>query len=185
MKIKNLDLKKSLTITQLGDENMVVENNKVVKVHFHGYFPDTREVFDSSLEREPLTFLVGHGQMIPGFEAEILGSELSEKRTFTLEPDRAYGHRDESYITVRPFPEFPEGIEVGMKFQAEVNGMPMPFEIISIDLDSGDAGTVTCDFNHPMAGKALTFEIEVVDIRDADEEEIAHGHVHGDGGHQH
>ena len=79
MKIKNLDLKKSLTITQLGDENMVVENNKVVKVHYHGYFPDTREVFDSSLEREPLTFLVGHGQMIPGFEAEILGSELSEK----------------------------------------------------------------------------------------------------------
>ena len=74
---------------------MVVENNKVVKVHYHGYFPDTREVFDSSLEREPLTFLVGHGQMIPGFEAEILGSELSEKRTFTLEPDRAYGHRDE------------------------------------------------------------------------------------------
>ena len=157
MKIKNLDLKKSLTITQLGDENMVVENNKVVKVHYHGYFPDTREVFDSSLEREPLTFLVGHGQMIPGFEAEILGSELSEKRTFTLEPDRAYGHRDESYITVRPFPEFPEGIEVGMKFQAEVNGMPMPFEIISIDLDSGDSGTVTCDFNHPMAGKALRF----------------------------
>ena len=58
---------------------MLVENNKVVKVHYHGYFPDTREVFDSSLEREPLTFLVGHGQMIPGFEAEILGAGEMER----------------------------------------------------------------------------------------------------------
>ena len=147
---------------------MLVENNKVVKVHYHGYFPDTREVFDSSLEREPLTFLVGHGQMIPGFEAEILGAELSEKRTFTLEPERAYGHRDETRIMEMPLGDFPEDIEVGMKFQAEVQGMPMPFEITAINPDSGESGTVTCDFNHPMAGKALTFEVEVVDISEAD-----------------
>ena len=79
----------------------------------------------------------------------------------------------------------PDGIEVGMKFQAEVNGMPMPFEIISINPEEGDSGTVTCDFNHPMAGKELTFEVEIVDIREADEEEISHGHVHGDDGYQH
>tara|TARA_B100001094_G_C17904492_1_gene658116 strand:- start:147 stop:626 length:480 start_codon:yes stop_codon:yes gene_type:complete len=148
---------------------MKVENNKIVKVHYHGYFPDTKEVFDSSLEREPLSFTVGKGQMIAGFEAELLGAELSEKRTFTLDPDRAYGHRDETRITDMPYPDFPEGLEVGMKFQAEVNGMPMPFEIISINPDEGDSGTVTCDFNHPMAGKALTFEVEVVEINDADE----------------
>ena len=143
---------------------MKVENNKVVKVHYHGYFPDTKEVFDSSLGKEPLKFTVGKGQMIPGFEEELLGSEVSEKRTFTLEPDRAYGFRDETRITKMPFPEFPDEIEVGMKFMAEVNGMPMPLEIISINPDDGDSGTVTCDFNHPMAGKALTFEVEVVEI---------------------
>jgi len=148
---------------------MLVENNKVVKVHYHGYFPDTKEVFDSSLEREPLSFTVGKGQMIPGFEAEILGSKLSEKRTFTLEPERAYGHRDETRIMEMPFGDFPEGIEVGMKFQAEVQGMPMPFEIIAINPDSEDSGTVTCDFNHPMAGKALTFEVEVMEIKDSEE----------------
>ncbi len=61
---------------------MKVENNKIVKVHYHGYFPDTKEVFDSSLEREPLSFTVGKGQMIAGFEAELLGAELSEKKNF-------------------------------------------------------------------------------------------------------
>jgi len=164
---------------------MIVEKNKVVKVHYHGYFPETKEVFDSSLEREPLTFLVGHGQMIPGFEAEVLGSTLSEKRTFTLESERAYGHRDETKIIEMPFSDFPEGIEVGMKFQAEVQGMPMPFEIISITPENGESGTVTCDFNHPMAGKALTFEVEIIDIREADDDEVAHGHAHGVGGHHH
>ncbi|MEL0311468.1 MAG: peptidylprolyl isomerase [Candidatus Poseidoniales archaeon] len=149
---------------------MIVENNKTVKVHYHGYFPDSKEVFDSSLEREPLSFTVGRGQMIPGFEAELLGSKLSEKRTFTLEPERAYGHRDETKIIEMPFSDFPEGIEVGMTFQAEVQGMPMPFEIISINSDSGDSGTVTCDFNHPMAGKALTFEVEVMEITEAAED---------------
>ena len=143
---------------------MLVENDKIVKVHYHGYFPETKEVFDSSLDREPLSFTVGHGQMIPGFEAEILGAKLSEKRTFTLEPERAYGHRDETRIIEMPKPDFPDGIVIGMKSQAEVQGMPMPFEITSINDESG---TVTCDFNHPMAGKALTFEVEVVEIMDS------------------
>ena len=143
---------------------MLVENDKIVKVHYHGYFPETKEVFDSSLDREPLSFTVGHGQMIPGSEAEILGAKLSEKRTFTLEPERAYGHRDETRIIEMPKPDFPDGIVIGMKFQAEVQGMPMPFEITSINDESG---TVTCDFNHPMAGKALTFEVEVVEIMDS------------------
>jgi FKBP-type peptidyl-prolyl cis-trans isomerase SlyD len=67
-----------------------------------------------------------------------------------------------------------------MTFQAEVQGQPMPFEIITINEE-----TVDCDFNHPMAGKTLTFDVEIVSIRVAGEEEISHGHVHGDGGHHH
>lgn len=161
-----------------------MENNTVVKVHYHGYFADTKEVFDSSLSegREPLTFLVGHGQMIPGFEAEVLGAEVGEKRTFTLEPERAYGHRDENQFADLPFADFPEGIEVGMNFQAEMSGRPIMFTITGID---EEAGNVTCDANHPMAGKTLTFDVEIVSVRDASEEEIAHKHVHGDGGYDH
>ena len=151
-------------------------------MHYHGYYHDTNEVFDSSLEREPLTFLVGHGQMIPGFEAEILGADEGEKRTFTLEPDRAYGPRQEEYVMKRSKAEFPKDVdlEVGMKFQAEVGGMPTPVEITDITAD-----VVTVDFNHPMAGKTLTFDIEIVSIRQAEDEELSHGHVHGHGGHHH
>ena len=112
MKYKSQDLRKSLMIIQLEGEKMLVENNTVVAVHYHGYFLDTKEVFDSSLEREPLTFLVGHGQMIPGFEAEVLGAEMGEKRTFTLEPERAYGHREEERVMAMPIGDFPEEIEL-------------------------------------------------------------------------
>ena len=169
-------------IIQLEGEKIVVESNTVVDVHYHGYFHGTDEVFDSSLEREPLTFLVGHGQMIPGFEAEILGAVVGEKRTFTLEPDRAYGPRQEEAVMQRSKAEFPENVdlEVGMRFQAEVGGMPTPVEITGIEGD-----VVTVDFNHPMAGKTLTFDIEIMSIRPAEDEEISHGHVHGHGGHTH
>mgnify|MGYP003961781669 CR=1 FL=1 len=169
-------------IIQLEGEKIVVESNTVVDVHYHGYFHGTDEVFDSSLEREPLTFLVGHGQMIPGFEAEILGAVVGEKRTFTLEPDRAYGPRQEEAVMQRSKAEFPENVdlEVGMRFQAEVGGMPTPVEITNIEGD-----VVTVDFNHPMAGKTLTFDIEIMSIRPAQDEEISHGHVHGHGGHHH
>jgi len=169
-------------IIQSEGEKIVVESNTVVDVHYHGYFHGTDEVFDSSLEREPLTFLVGHGQMIPGFEAEILGAVVGEKRTFTLEPDRAYGPRQEEAVMQRSKAEFPENVdlEVGMRFQAEVGGMPTPVEITNIEGD-----VVTVDFNHPMAGKTLTFDIEIMSIRPAQDEEISHGHVHGHGGHHH
>lgn len=164
---------------------MIVCNNKVVKVHYQGFISETNELFDSSLESKPLTFLVGHKQMISGFEEEISGLKISEKRKFTLIPERAYGHKNRDLIVDRPYSDFPEGTEVGMMFEAEIDSMPMPFKVTSINPENGDSGTVTCDFNHPMAGKELTFEVEIVHIRDADEEEIAHGHVHGDDGYQH
>ena len=164
---------------------MIVSIDKVVKVHYQGFISETNELFDSSLESKPLTFLVGHKQMISGFEEEISGLKISEKRKFTLIPERAYGHKNRDLIVDRPYSDFPEGIEVGMMFQAEIDSTPMPFKVTSINSENGDYGTVTCDFNHPMAGKELTFEVEIVHIRDADEEEIAHGHVHGDDGYQH
>ena len=158
-----------------------IEKDTVTSVHYTGTFADGG-VFDSSEGREPLSFLVGHGQMIPGFEQEIMGAEVGEKREFTLTPDRAYGQRDESAIQQVPREQFPEGmeIEVGMVLGAQSEQGPIQFSVVSID-----DGVVTVDFNHQMAGMTHKFSVEVVEVRAASEEEMAHGHAHGPGGHHH
>ena len=78
----------------------------VVSVHYTGTLPDSGDVFDSSEGREPLSFLVGHGQMIPGFEEELIGASTGEKREFTLSPDRAYGDREEEAMMKIPRAQF-------------------------------------------------------------------------------
>ena len=154
-----------------------IENNKVVRVHYTGTLPDTGEVFDSSEGREPLTFLVGHRQMIPGFERELMGKELGEKVEFTLSPEDAYGEHNPDAIQQVPLEMF-GGIkpEIGMTLMSDMG----PFRVTEV----GDE-LITVDFNHALAGKSLTFNVEVVELRDATEEEIHNGHAHGPGGVQH
>jgi FKBP-type peptidyl-prolyl cis-trans isomerase SlyD len=118
--------------------------------------------------------------MIAGFEQELMGAEVDEKREFTLTPEQAYGHRNEEAIQEAPRDQFPEDLEIGMMFQAESENGPMQFSIHEIAED-----TVNIDFNHPMAGKTLKFNVTVKEIRDASEEEITHGHAHGAHGHHH
>ncbi|MEC7708640.1 MAG: peptidylprolyl isomerase [Candidatus Thermoplasmatota archaeon] len=158
-----------------------IEQDSVASVHYTGTFVDG-EVFDTSEGRAPLSFLVGHGQMIPGFEQEILGAKVGEKREFTLTPDRAYGERDENAIQRIEKNQFPEGmeLEVGMVVGAHSDQGPIQFTIKEIEGD-----LVTADFNHQMAGMTLRFNIEVVEVRSATDEELAHGHAHGPGGHHH
>lgn len=154
-----------------------IGNDKVASVHYTGTLPESGEVFDSSEGRDPLTFLVGHKQMIPGFEEEMMGAEVGEKREFTLTPERAYGQRMEEAVQQIDKSQFGELIpEVGMMLMSDIG----PFTVTSIDGDH-----VTVDFNHKLAGESLHFSVNVVEIRDATEEEIAHGHVHGPGGHHH
>ena len=105
---------------------MIVSINKVVKVHYQGFITATNELFDSSLEIKPLTFLVGHKQMIPGFEEEISGLKISEKRKFTLTPERAYGHKNTDLVVDRPYSDFPEGTEVGMMFPVSYTHLTLP-----------------------------------------------------------
>ena len=160
----------------------VIEQDKVAAVHYTGTYPDGEE-FDSSKGKEPLHFLVGHQQMISGFEEEMMGAAAGEKREFTLTPDRAYGERQEGAIqkvAKTDFGENAEMLEVGMMMGAQTPQGMMPFTISEINGDE-----VTIDFNHQMAGKTLRFSVEVVEIRDATSEELAHGHVHGPGGHHH
>ena len=155
----------------------IVEKDAVASVHYTGTLPESGEVFDTSEGRDPLTFLVGHQQMIPGFEEELMGAERGERRTFTLEPERAYGEKIAEAVQQIPAEMFGDITpEPGMTLMSDVG----PFNVVSVDGD-----TVTVDFNHKLAGETLQFSVEVVDVRAATEEEIAHGHAHGPGGHHH
>ena len=158
-----------------------IENNMVASVHYRGTLTDTGEEFDNSHGNEPLTYLVGSGQMIPGFEKALMGVEVGEKKTFNLEADEAYGPMNPEGVQEVPKDQFPPEIEVGMVFAAQMpDGNSLPIRVTKIE-----ESTVTIDFNHQLAGQRLTFEVEVMDVRAASEDEISHGHAHGPGGHQH
>lgn len=154
-----------------------IEKDAVASVHYTGTLPESGEVFDTSEGRDPLTFLVGHKQMIPGFEEELMGAKKGERRTFTLEPERAYGGKIAEAVQQIPTEMFGDITpEPGMTLMSDVG----PFNVVSVEGD-----TVTVDFNHKLAGETLQFSVEVVDVRAATEEELAHGHAHGPGGHHH
>ena len=154
-----------------------IDNNTVARVHYTGTLPDTGEVFDSSVDREPLAFLVGHKQMIPGFERELMGLAAGEKVEFTLSAEDAYGSHNPDAVQQVPKDMF-GGItpEIGMTLMSDLG----PFRVTEINGD-----LITADFNHALAGKSLTFNVEVVEVREATAEEISHGHAHGPGGVQH
>ena len=139
-----------------------VEAGNNVSVHYVGTFTDG-EKFDSSRDRgETLSFEVGSGQMIAGFDAAVVGMSVGETKTVTIEPKDAYGERNENAIQEVPRENFPEGF--GLKEGATVSGRdqddrPMIAKIISFNDES-----VNLDFNHPLAGKQLNFEVELVSI---------------------
>tara|TARA_Y100001968_G_C19328434_1_gene702998 strand:- start:593 stop:1072 length:480 start_codon:yes stop_codon:yes gene_type:complete len=145
-----------------------VAKDTIATVHYTGTLPDG-EVFDSSRDKDPMTFLVGHKNMIPGFEEELMGASQGETRTFTLPPERAYGERDDDAIQQVSRDQFPENMEIkpGMMMAAQTDQGPIPFTISEINGDQ-----ITIDFNHQMAGKTLTFEVEVIDVRDATPQEL-------------
>ncbi len=133
----------------------------VVAIHYKGQLDDG-SVFDSSEGREPLEFQIGANQVIPGFEAAVLGLDLGQSRTTRIEPDQAYGpRRDEMLITVGK-ERFPEGMDIdsGQEFQLDGGSGDMPVVVTEVT-----ETTVTLDGNHPLAGKALTFHIELVSVK--------------------
>ena len=161
---------------------LTVSKDTVASVHYTGTLPDNGEVFDSSEGREPLTFLVGHKQMIPGFEEEILGAKVGEKREFTLTAERAYGDRDEAGVLQIPRAQFAlldaqASLEAGMLLVAQMPHGPSPFTITELSDEF-----ITADFNHTLAGKSLTFAVEIIALRQATDEEVLHGHAHGPDG---
>ncbi len=160
---------------------MQITNNKVVQMHYK-LTDDQGNVIDSSEGREPLSYLQGAGNIIPGLERQMEGKAAGDKFKAVVEPAEGYGEYDESLMQVVPKSGFQGDMEPEVGMQVQV-GTQQGTTIASIAKIEGE--DVTLDMNHPLAGMRLNFDVEVVDVRDATEEELAHGHVHGPGGHEH
>ena len=145
-----------------------INKDTIATVHYTGTLPDG-EVFDSSRDGEPMAFLVGHRRMIPGSEEELMGATAGETREFTLPPERAYGERDDSLILKVGRDQFPPDVDLkpGLMMMTQTDQGPMPLTISEINGDE-----VTIDFNHQMAGKTLTFNVEIMDVREATSQEL-------------
>ncbi len=161
---------------------MTIAANKAVSIEYT-LTNDDGDVIDSSAGGAPLVYLHGAGNIIPGLEKALDGKAVGDELEVTVEPEDAYGEYSAELVSTLSASMF-EGVdqlEVGMQFHASAPDGQM--QIVTIrDLDGDD---VTVDGNHPLAGQRLNFKVKVVAVRDASEEEVAHGHVHGEGGHQH
>lgn len=143
---------------------------------------DAGEVLDTSDGREPLVYLHGVGGLIPGLEKELEGKKAADTLEVTVPPEEAYGSKRDDLLRVVSKQGFQgdEEIVPGMRVQLETDQGP------AVAMVSGIEGeNVTLDLNHPLADMTLHFDVEVVNVREAQAEELEHGHVHGEGGHQH
>lgn len=141
-------------------------------------------VIDSTEGKAPLVYLHGVGGMIPGLEAGLEGKESGEELTIVVSPEEGFGTRNEEMIHVVPKSGFRgegnEEMQVGMQVQLQTEQGMTIAKIIAIEGED-----VTLDLNHPLADEELHFDVKIGELRDATEDEISHGHVHGPGGHHH
>ena len=160
---------------------MKVAGQKVVAIRYT-LKGDGGEVLDASVDGEPLVYLHGFGNIIPGLEAALEGKSAGDKVSVTVTPEQGYGLRDEGLVQSVARSAFPgvDELAPGMRFQA---GGPQGTRVVVITQVAKDL--VTVDANHPLAGQTLHFEVELATVRDATREELEHGHVHGAGGHHH
>jgi len=161
---------------------MPIEANKVVTMNFT-LTDDTGNILDSTEQGGPFSYIVGKGMVLPKLEEAVSIMMIGTKKQLKLVAKDGYGEYNEDAVQAVGKENFPEDfiLEAGMEYMASnPDGVQMPFIITNVEDE-----TVTVDFNHPLAGKNLHFDLELIDVRDATAEELAHGHVHGAGGHQH
>ena len=160
---------------------MQICENSVVSFHYT-LTDKSGKVIDSSLGNEPLTYLHGVGQIVPGLENALLGKATGDTLDVEVAAEEGYGEHHDFMVQQVPREAFQgvDDIETGMQFQAQT-----PQGAMTVTVTAVDDTTVTVDGNHPLAGQALFFAVEIVSVREASEEEMAHGHVHGEGGHHH
>ena len=134
------------------------------------------EIMESTDDGEPIVFIQGIGQIIPGLENALYEMAVGEKKTVVIEPEEAYGDYDPESLEIAKKEEFSE--EIPLDVGTFLDLRDDEDNVLSAQIIEEDEETVTLDFNHPLAGKTLTFEIIVADLRPASEEELDHGHAH-------
>ena len=159
---------------------MKIEKDRAVRFHY-SVAEQGQESVENSHGGEPLAVLIGHGNIIPGLEKAMEGREAGDKFAADVPAAEAYGERREGLSQRVPKKHFQGSkLEPGMQVVLNTNFGPRAVTIEKVGMTAVDV-----DLNHPMAGKDLHFDIEIVEVRDATTEELEHGHVHGDGGHHH
>ena len=160
---------------------MKIEKDRVVRFHYAVAETGQAAVENSKDGGEPIAILFGHGNIIPGLEKAMDGREAGDSFQATVPAAEAYGERREGLSQRIPKKHFgAQKLEPGMQVVLQTNFGPRAVTIEKVGMS-----VVDVDLNHPMAGKELDFDIEIVEVREASEEELAHGHVHGEGGHHH
>ena len=159
---------------------MKIEDNRVVRFHYTVSEAGQGQL-ETSREQEPVSVLIGHSNLIAGLEDAMRGHEAGDRFDVTLTPEQAYGPRVDAMVQRVPRKHFKGAkLSPGMQVSLPTDQGPRAMTVKKVGIS-----VVDVDLNHPMAGKTLAFEVEVVDVREASEEEIAHKHAHGDGGHAH
>ncbi|GAB4032311.1 FKBP-type peptidyl-prolyl cis-trans isomerase [Spirosoma gilvum] len=154
---------------------MNITKNKVAAIHYT-LRDDQGNILDSSQGRDPLYYLHGAQNLIPGMEEGLEGRTTGDHFQIDVAPEKGYGKRDPKLVEAVPLQAFGgQNVEVGMQFQTNDG------QVITVTKVEPD--TITVDANHPLADQNLHFDVEVIEVRDASADELAHGHVHGPGGH--
>ncbi|KAF7775096.1 FKBP-type peptidyl-prolyl cis-trans isomerase SlyD [Pseudoalteromonas citrea] len=156
---------------------MKIAPNKVVKMHY-SVLDNDKNTIDNSFDGEPLLFIIGTGYLIPGLEDAIIDKSAGDTLSVTVEPEQGYGVRHDELMQAVPKSMF-DGMEidVGMQFRASTDDGDQMVMIIDIQDEE-----VIVDGNHPLSGITLHFDVEILEVRDATEDELSHGHVHAEGG---
>jgi len=160
---------------------MQIADRHVVSFHYT-LTDDQGAVIDSSEGREPLAYIHGEGHIVPGLEKELTGKQAGDKLKVDVAPEEGYGVRHDELVQVVPRAAFQgvEDLQPGMQFQGRNDQGSINVTVSKIEGDN-----VTVDGNHPLAGQTLHFDVEITNVREATDDELSHGHVHGEGGHHH
>jgi FKBP-type peptidyl-prolyl cis-trans isomerase SlyD len=165
----------------MTDESMTIGDDKVVTFHYR--LRDADDSFNESSEgKNPVVYMHGHGNIVPGLESEMAGKKAGDKFMATVAPENAYGLRDPNAVQRVPLKHLATRGRVVEGQMVAVNTRDGARHALVVKVGHFN---VDLDLNHPLAGKTLLFDIEIVGVRPATEEELAHGHAHGPDGHGH